>query len=161
MLLSRLFFRIIIHCFNFKNGFFNHTDAFIRIFLYIIAPESDYRPSQKKELLVDFIIPLFISGYFTNPIFTIITLFQSRLKHFPIFAVEKLSIAKNCYFIFSKYNIRLAWQFFIILYNSSEICNLFSTMPFLIVLQSLYLLILYVAYFSDAALMLNCPHSYL
>lgn len=107
MLLSRLFFRIIIHCFNFKNGFFNHTNAFIRIFLYIIAPESDYRPSQKKELLVDFIIPLFVSGYFTNPIFTIITLFQSRLKHFPIFAVEKLSIAKNCYFIFSKYNIRL------------------------------------------------------
>ena len=159
MLLSRLFFRIIIHCFNFKNGFFNHTDAFIRIFLYIIAPESDYRPSQKKELLVDFIIPLFVSGYFTNPIFTIITLFQSRLKHFPIFAVEKLSIAKNCYFIFSKYNIRLAWQFFIIL---PKICNLFfPTMPFLIVLQSLYLLILYVAYFSDAALMLNCPHSYL
>lgn len=115
MLLSRLFFRIIIHCFNFKNGFFNHTDAFIRIFLYIIAPESNYRPSQKKELLVDFIIPLFVSGYFTNPIFTIITLFQSRLKHFPIFAVEKLSIAKNCYFIFSKYNIRLTWQFFIIL----------------------------------------------
>ena len=118
MLLSRLFFRIIIHCFNFKNGFFNHTNAFIRIFLYIIAPESDYRPSQKKELLVDFIIPLFVSGYFTNPIFTIITLFQSRLKHFPIFAVEKLSIAKNCYFIFSKYNIRLAWQFFIILPKS-------------------------------------------
>lgn len=158
MLLSRLFFRIIIHCFNFKNGFFNHTNAFIRIFLYIIAPESDYRPSQKKELLVDFIIPLFVSGYFTNPIFTIITLFQSRLKHFPIFAVEKLSIAKNCYFIFSKYNIRLAWQFFIILPKS---VTFFSTMPFLIVLQSLYLLILYVAYFSDAALMLNCPHSYL
>lgn len=158
MLLSRLFFRIIIHCFNFKNGFFNHTNAFIRIFLYIIAPESDYRPSQKKELLVDFIIPLFVSGYFTNPIFTIITLFQSRLKHFPIFAVEKLSIAKNCYFIFSKYNIRLAWQFFIILPKS---VTFFSTMPFLIVLQSLYLLILYVAYFSDATLMLNCPHSYL
>ena len=99
---------IIIFIHQFKNSFFYYPDTFLCIFLNIITPEANYCPSHKQQFFVNFIVPLSISGDFFNPKFTVITLFQTRFKHFPIFTMKKLSITKYSNFILCQCDIRFS-----------------------------------------------------
>ncbi len=59
-----------------KNCLFHNLHTLIRMFLYIFTPEPDYSPALKVQFLIYLIIPLFVAGYLTNPVLTIVTLFQ-------------------------------------------------------------------------------------
>ena len=72
------------------------------------------RLCKETRLVGYFVIPLLITGYFWNPVFTVMPFLKAWLQHFPIFAMKKIPITKNGNFIFCNDNIGGSRQAFII-----------------------------------------------
>lgn len=102
-----------LRLFSVGYGLKDYLDTLIKVFSYLPFPEPNHQPSLALQSSGDFFIPLHVPLNFRHPIVPVG--FDPLIAVFPVVPVPVVRVAENCDFILRNDNIRLSYEFLVIL----------------------------------------------